>query len=45
MRQGRQDNADCGDPAVNMAISRYIARSQNGFGNPEITWYSNNFLA
>ncbi|KAJ4708396.1 CASC3/Barentsz eIF4AIII binding, putative isoform 3 [Melia azedarach] len=38
MRQGRQDNADCGDPAVNMAISRYIARSQNGFGNPEITW-------
>lgn len=44
MRLGSQQNGDHDEPAVKVAVTRYLSQSQNAFGNPEITWYSNNFF-
>lgn len=44
IRLGSQHSGDHSVPGVKMAVTRYLSQSQNAFGNPKITWYSNSYL-
>lgn len=37
---GGQSHGGLGVPAVRMALPGYVAQSQLGFGNSEMTWYA-----
>ncbi|GAY66660.1 hypothetical protein CUMW_250550 [Citrus unshiu] len=39
MQLGSQQNGDHDEPAIKVAVTRYLSQSQNAFGNPEITWF------
>lgn len=40
MQFGGQSHGGLGVPAVGMALPGYVAQSQLGFGNSEMTWYA-----